>query len=623
MQLEDATLKALKYEFRQHEIFSDTADFALASMGSNQLAFSTQNYRLHIDLDLREGEFFSNGGMSVADFPVNRYIALIDRFQWNMDDYYISMGYPEKLADMARYDSYTTRALIDVDLEGSEFISTHPNQDSLRFISTVATFNLSDNIIEATDVKYIRVADAAIFPSDKKVIIRADAELNDFKDAKILANTINKYHEFYNADISISSRRKYEGKGDYDYVDVTGYKQKIKMTEIGVDNSLNTRSVGNIAAREGFMLSSNFDYMGSVNISARDEFATFEGGFRIRHTCNPGTRQWVQFKSQINPEDIYLGIGDTLRSLVGDTLYSGILLSNEYHRFYSGFLNKMRHPDDEVVLHASGQLTFDQSLDQYKIGSMDKLKGTTLKGNQVTLDRRSCILKGEGAMDLGVNFNWMEVRANGNMNHFILPDSTNFELVLSFDFPFDIKALDIIADHVSGKDLMGIPVNRPVFIKAVYDLVNERQAEKIISDIQLFNRLKKLPDELEHTILFTDVKMKWNYATRSYISRGPIGIGALGDRMINRYFDGYIEIAKKPTGDVVNIYFEFENSRQWYYFNYRDNILQTISSNTDYNNLIMDTKEEKRITKGDKKENDYIYMLSDLRKKVDFLRRMR
>ncbi|MCD4734891.1 MAG: hypothetical protein K8R53_02485, partial [Bacteroidales bacterium] len=120
-----------------------------------------------------------------------------------------------------------------------------------------------------------------------------------------------------------------------------------------------------------------------------------------------------------------------------------------------------------------------------------------------------------------------------------------------------------------------------------------------------------------------DLKFKWNSASRSYVSVGPIGIGSVGKQQINKYMDGYVEIARKRTGDELNIYLEFEKGRYWYYFNYRSGRLQTISSNTEYNTLIRDLKDDKRIIKGEKEEGDYMFIISNLRKKTDFLRRMK
>ena len=49
-----------------------------------------------------------------------------------------------------------------------QFVSVHPHQDSLRFISTAASYSLKDYIIEAGGVEEIVVADAEIYPNEGK-----------------------------------------------------------------------------------------------------------------------------------------------------------------------------------------------------------------------------------------------------------------------------------------------------------------------------------------------------------------------------------------------------------------------------------------------------------------------
>ena len=85
---------------------------------------------------------------------------------------------------------------------------------------------------------------------------------------------------------------------------------------------------------------------------------------------------------------------------------------------------------------------------------------------------------------------------------------------------------------------------------------------------------------------------------------------------------GVIEIERKRTGDVLSIYLEFDKGRHWYFFNYRNNLMQSITSNIDYNNIIRELKEDKRTVKKNKEGAEYQYIISNLRKKTDFLRRM-
>jgi hypothetical protein len=623
MSFEDAEMESKLYSFMQHEIFADSADFNLKSEDSTLSAFSTKNYASHIDFNERKGHFVSNGGASFVKFPLNFYICSIDEFNWFMDSYEIAIGNPEKELEMAKYNDLTIKELIDVPLEGSEFISIHPDQDSLRFISTTASYNLKEYTLYAEDVKYIRVADAAIFPSDRQIVIKPDAKMNTIADAKILANTVTRYHEIYDAIVDIKGKNDYTGIGNYDYIDEKGIKQEIFLRELGVNQSYQSVGNGYVSDSTGFTLSNDFDFSGNITLFANREFLNFDGSFRIRHECSAGERSWVNFNSDINPQDIMIKIDENLTSPGNNQLEAAIMFSEESNRFYSGFLAPKRSLNDFACLKSFGFITFDKANENYSIGQKDKLKGMSMAGNQITLGRKQCILTGEGRMNLGANFGRVVVNSYGSVKHYIIPDSTSFDAVLTVDFPFDDKALQMMVENISGKNLEGVNLTRPVFLKALTDIIGEEEAEKIVADLRLFGRFRRYPSELEHTMVFSDVKFKWNFATRSFISYGPIGIGSIGKEQINKFVDGVIEIERKRTGDVLNIYFEFEKGRYWYFFNYRNNLMQSISSNTDFNNIIMELKDDKRTEKEGKEGEEYSYIISNLRKKTDFLRKVK
>jgi hypothetical protein len=246
-----------------------------------------------------------------------------------------------------------------------------------------------------------------------------------------------------------------------------------------------------------------------------------------------------------------------------------------------------------------------------------------MAGNQLSLSRKKCILTAQGKINLGTELGQVSMNSSGSARHFIIPDSTIFDLVLTLDFPFEDKALGLMSTEIEEQNLPGVNLVRPEFIKTLVDLLGEKEADKIIADLQLFGKFRKYPSELEHTITFTDIKFKWNFAARSYISYGPIGIGSIGKHQINKYVDGYVEIEKKRTGDVVSIYLEFEKGKYWYFFNYRNNLMQTISANTEYNTIIQELKDEKRTKKESKEGEEYSFIISNLRKKTDFLTKIK
>jgi hypothetical protein len=84
---------------------------------------------------------------------------------------------------------------------------------------------------------------------------------------------------------------------------------------------------------------------------------------------------------------------------------------------------------------------------------------------------------------------------------------------------------------------------------------------------------------------------------------------------------GYVEITKKRSGDILDIYLEI-NDKQWYYFNYSRGLMQAISSDDEFNKIITEMKPDKRTQKGEKGEESYRYNVGTVKKKKDFVRKM-
>jgi hypothetical protein len=151
--------------------------------------------------------------------------------------------------------------------------------------------------------------------------------------------------------------------------------------------------------------------------------------------------------------------------------------------------------------------------------------------------------------------------------------------------------------------------------------VNPEDARKYREDIQLYGIGRKIPQELRYTLFIADLNMVWNPSTHSYISKGDIGIANMGEVPINKYVNGYIEIGLRSAGDYMNIYLEVTKGL-WYFFNYRNFIMQSISSDEEYNTLLLEMKEDDRIIKDRREEGDYELVISTKRKRIEFIREM-
>jgi len=617
----DAELSSNLFKYKQHLFDSDTSNLKLRDANSSKLSFNTYNYNSHIDFDKMKGEFKSNGGVSKIEFPINEYIAYMDEFDWDISKKELDLRNTKNL-NIAKIDKMNIYELADADFSGSEFISTRPGQDSLRFFSANAKFSLTDNIIHAKNVKIIKVADAAIYPKNGEVNIYKRAEIETFKNAMLLANVQTKYHVMYDLTANIYSRKNYTAKGKYDYITETGDKEIISFDTVYVDKDLQTNANSKIFDTTAFTLSPQYQYIGNIHLFAKNKLLTFEGGFKITNECAGLPKSWVKFKSEINPKEIYIPIAENPVDLNNRKIVTALLISPDTNQVYSAFLSPKLHKSDSIILTSSGFLYFDRVAKEFRISNKNKLIHVdSLPGNYMSLNTRNCVVFGEGKLNLGVKYGRVNIETYGNISHFSDQDSTMLDLVMAIDFFFSDAALKIMVDDFeSALELEAVNYQRTIFNKALMEILGYNDALTVMNEIANFGIYKKLPTEFIHTLFLTDVKMKWDKVTNSYLSQqSKIGVGNFNKTKINKLVTGYIQLTKKKTGDVLTVYFE-PSPNTWYFFRYSNGLMEALSSNNDFNKAILDTKESNRKIDAEKGLPYYAYYISTERKKADFLK---
>jgi hypothetical protein len=625
---EQAELLSNNFYVKEKDFGADTSDFHLSSNVDSVFALETKNMKSKIDLEKRMGEFASNGSGSFVTFPLNQYICFIEKFKWLMDSKDIL------LRSAASATSKTA-------VEGSEFVSINPMQDSLRWFSPEANYNLSDYMLRAKHVKQILVADASIIPDSGKVVIARDAKMQTLSNSKVIANTNSKYHTMVNTTINISSRKNYSGVGEYEYTDMAGVKHLIKLTQIGVDTSRQTFANGEIPDTLEFAISPNVQYKGKISLHASSKLLNFSGFAKLNHSCDNIEKNWFGFASEIDPAGVIIPVREP-KNETGERLSVAIVFASDSANVYSTFLSQKARASDNEILSAQGSLKYNASTKEYTVidepvASKDKkeekdnaaAKDSSLSddivsrtsGNYLTLNDKNCVVYGEGKLNIGSDFGQFKFTPVGSARNNMAKDSVQFDVLADFDFMFNEDALKFFANTIiDNPTLPPTNDNRPVYQRALSQVLGKDKAAKVTSEINLYGAPKKIPDELQHSIVLSDLKFYWDKTTLTFRSNGNIGVGFIGKNVIGRMLTGYFEIQRKRTGDALNLYLEV-NPSTWYYFNYQRGVMQAISSESKFNDFINNMKEEKRVADEKGGKMPYQYMISTVRKKSDFVRR--
>lgn len=612
---EKAELESNQFGFMFSDFNADTADFRLKSDDNNDfggIQFATNNVQANVDFTTRKGEFISNDGTSKMEFPVNQYIAYMDRFTWFMD---------EEAIELSGGKSTKETAGGMMQFEGSRFISVHPDQDSLEFYSPGARYNLKDYIISAKDVEFIQVADALVYPDSGLITVQRKAKMETLTNCKIVANAITRYHTVDSATVDIFARRDYVGTGLYTYESADGKKELIRFNTVSVDSTYQTYAAGNISEDRGFALSPNFEYKGKVLLAASNKELTFTGSTRILHECDTEIpRTWFNFSAEIDPEEIYIPIEAKIESADGEALVSSIILPSDTGSIYSAFLSPKRKEKDLPLGPASGYLVFDGPTSEYRISNINRLVQPSLPGNYISLHANNCLVYSEGKLGFGFTPGQLDVNTVGNMTNNLKENKLDLDIMILLDFFFDDGIMDDMGKALA-ENAVGDPVDfeRETYQKGLRELIGTEEADRLISTVTLTGQFKKFPEDLEKRMFLNELKMKWNPETESYQSVGKIGVGNIGKRQVNVKVTGKVEVVVGRVPEV-NIYIEADNNT-WWYFKYSRNVLQVFSSDEDFNAKITDLKPDKRKMKVSRGEAPFSFMLSSKRKKDDFLRK--
>lgn len=607
-----AELESDLVKYNYNSFNADTASFRLKALAEANLAFSTDNVNAFVDFDARVGNFKSNGDETQVDFPVNQYICYMDEFKWFMDANDIALETSREMATDFVIDT-------ELDMNRSNFFSVHKDQDSLNFMAPKAIYDLDSYTITADQIPWIRVADAKITPDSGRVVIRKRAKMDPLSNATVLTNYVTQYHTINDAFITILSKNEYVGAGDYTYVDENKQSNLIHIETLGVDSSLQTIGTGKIMKSDAFFLNPHFEYQGRVNLKSNDKFLNFEGSTRIIHTCERLERNWMSFNASIDPDDVKIPVDTVLFDDRGRDVDVGLKLMQDPFEIYGTFLSESRGDEDQSVITSRGVLRFNKANQQYEVASEDKLNQNSLPGNYISLNKSSCELVGNGRLNLGDDLGQFDMGVLGNLVYEPVDERITMNASMSFGFPFSTQAMDKMQTYLASlPDLKPVDFSKSNYEYAIRELMGLEGSDKIISELNLSGSIKKLPDALNKTIFVSDVKMTWDPILESFVSEGDLGIASFGKDQFFRKVPGKIVVEKKGSGDIVHLYIEIDD-QNWYYFTYKRGLLQTYTSDKEFNMVVMEEKEDKRKTSGKKKEDDYMYMLGSKSKRNIFL----
>lgn len=512
--LPTAQVSSNNYTATRWQILADTSNFNLRNIlnepDEGTIAFASENVTCKVDFSSRKGEFVSNKGTSLIQFPVNQFMCQMDRFNWVMDVDEVELEKnPEATADIS----------IDTELGlvKSNFFSTHPKQDSLDFLSLKARFDYKTKTIFCNKVEYVDVADARIFPSDQSLIIRRKAVIDPLEDAEIVANYITKYHKFKKVSLNIYGKRSYAGSGEYEYIASDGTTTNFYLKNISLDKNFQTIADGQIPSTANFKLSPNFDFHGIFGIRAAFESIEFDGMTRIKHDCAEFGQNWFSFKGQVDAKNVMIPLGDELKTDNGALVSSGIGwhvdTENEKALMYPMFLSTLISDNDQNLISPKGLLTYNADANEYRISNREKLENRSVPGTYLALHIPTCSLNGDGQINVGLNTPGVDISTIGTINYDPKTKETSMNVTVKLNMLLEKSVLERAAEKMASMpNLPAISIENikqnTTLEQAFHQWADTKISDKLLSDYALRkSSVKKMPVEYESTMIITGIKL--------------------------------------------------------------------------------------------------------------------
>jgi hypothetical protein len=222
------------------------------------------------------------------------------------------------------------------------------------------------------------------------------------------------------------------------------------------------------------------------------------------------------------------------------------------------------------------------------MGPTEKLFNDALKGNIIKVNERKQTTIGEGRFKFGYETGKFKFITGGTATFNAADTSFKMHLAALLNFPLPSIALKLMFDslYIQTDNAESPTFKEDYMKKALAEVVEEKAIKTVTDDIS--DNTLKLVSDLQKTIFFSELNLKWSSISRSLISDGDLGINSFEKYRLERKVKGRLEITKRRTGDDFVLYIQAPNNGSWYYFKYQKNILYIVASDLLFNQYIKD-----------------------------------
>jgi hypothetical protein len=590
-------------------ISADTANLAVKVKGFGELALHTNNVSSEMDFSGNIAFVQANSDTVTTDFPNNKYRTSMNAFNWDFGKEQITF-------------------LTGTDKLGS-FVALSEEVDSLNFEGANAGLDLITNELHIGGVPFIAVADAQVFPDNGDVKVLPGGKIPSLENAKIIADTKNKYHVFNKAKVDILARNKYTASGFYEYP-VGEKMQEIKFTDIGASDKRKVKKgKGGITFAnttvDHLYIDTPLSFKGEISLRADEANLSFDGFAQMDFAGYQSN--WFKFEDLADRKNLQVTYDNDLVNYKGDKAFTGIFANRSDGKLYPSFMSALKTPSDNDVFVCTGLMDFNPELQQYAFGDSVRIVSGTKQGQLMSLDKEGNTTV-EGRFAVGPTHRYANTQVVGKAKIEKGEEIRNFEFMAGMNIHIPEKLMSIIyrAFNENSFQLLSTSYKKDAFYEMVLaNWIPETRAMKTaLAELISHDELRIPQDYNDFTFTFSKLPMLWNKDYQSFLSaKSKISLNSINKAIFNKEVEAYVEFRKyREEEDGLTLYLVAPNGL-YYYFNYRNSILSTCSDDEQYMSLLgdMSDKELKKKVKG--RDDDYEIQRVSISRAKQFVNRVK
>lgn len=611
LQVEDAVLHSKLFHFLENNIRSDRTSLSIASISNKNIRLNTSNVTAEIDLLANKGKFVNNTETNHAEFASNRYVCSFESFTWYMKDAYLNIGIEDrgqlerlwKIEDLSQLPS----------AGDNRFVSTDRLTDSFRFVAPLARYDLKEGYIDCHWINHIDLANGRYYLREGDLFIEPNGKIRELQGGRLLCDRENAARSMTGVNLQVQGRNTFTGSGHYLYVSEEKKKSDLFFDEIGADTSRLIFAKAKLQEENPLALNNGFRFKGNVTLHSRKEDLFFNGYVQMTVDTSFLKHEWLAVNSYLSSVHVSIPVEVENRNDRRQRIHNGIYLGTDrVFRPYGTFLSKRSFYNDDLLAGGCGQLEWKGAIRQYVIAD-------TLRDRYCCFryDPETASVQAFSRLNLDLKIPGMQQRAAGDIAYNLKEEALSItDMLYTLDFKLLPKMEGILQKDLAEKKSKALPL-LPGQVEKIYEIMGK----EYMTGWEQGKRAGSLPDSLMRLCVLDSLSMTWNPKTNSYVANGAANLLLIAGKPALKTMNIKMQLMRKRSGNQLFLY--LYDDERWYYFEYADRSLYTLSSNPEYNDAVKLEKPEKKIIKSPENLELYTITLCPDSKKERFLQRMK